>query len=76
MIRCPACHWPDSIVLVTEPHTAGIRRRRQCADCGHRFTTLETLHAARKGRPPGGGGTTLPAPPPERRTGPHRSKQK
>lgn len=75
MIRCPACQWPVSLVLVTEPHTAGIRRRRQCAHCGTRFTTLEAVQAPRRGRPPGGGGTTLPAPTPKRRTGPHRSKE-
>ncbi|MCG2623867.1 transcriptional regulator NrdR [Arthrobacter sp. I2-34] len=41
---CPFCRNPDSRVVdsrVTEDGSA-IRRRRQCSECGRRFTTLET----------------------------------
>jgi transcriptional repressor NrdR len=41
---CPFCRNPDSRVVdsrVTEDGSA-ISRRRQCSECGRRFTTLET----------------------------------
>ncbi|MFD1212484.1 transcriptional regulator NrdR [Arthrobacter sp. GCM10027362] len=41
---CPFCRNPDSRVVdsrVTDDGSA-IRRRRQCSECGRRFTTLET----------------------------------
>src|SRR3954470_7046649 len=41
---CPFCRNPDSRVVdsrVTEDGSA-IRRRRQCSECGRRFTTVET----------------------------------
>lgn len=41
---CPFCRNPDSRVVdsrVTEDGAA-IRRRRQCSQCGRRFTTVET----------------------------------
>lgn len=37
--RCPYCQCRYSIVIETE----GIRRRRQCLDCGRRYNTLETV---------------------------------
>lgn len=42
-MKCPACHAPDSRVLDSRPRDYGVRRRRQCSACGHRFTTRETL---------------------------------
>lgn len=44
-MRCPYCQHGDSRVLDsrTADDGAAIRRRRQCADCGRRFTTLETM---------------------------------
>ena len=42
---CPYCHHTDSRVLdsrVSEDGTS-IRRRRQCPDCGRRFTTVEQM---------------------------------
>jgi hypothetical protein len=39
---CPACRGPTE-VRDSRPRMeeGGIRRRRHCADCGHRFTTWE-----------------------------------
>ncbi|WP_120496611.1 transcriptional regulator NrdR [Kiloniella sp. EL199] len=44
-MRCPFCSSEDTQVKdsrPTEDHTA-IRRRRQCASCGARFTTFERV---------------------------------
>jgi transcriptional repressor NrdR len=43
-VHCPFCRYGDSRVVdsrATEDGTA-IRRRRQCPECGRRFTTVET----------------------------------
>lgn len=40
---CPACRHPDSKVLDTRTSGDGIRRRRQCLACNHRFTTHERI---------------------------------
>lgn len=43
-MNCPFCRHPDSRVVdsrSTDDGTA-IRRRRQCPECGRRFSTLET----------------------------------
>ena len=43
---CPACNYEDTKVidsrLVEEGRT--VRRRRECLECGHRFTTYERLN--------------------------------
>ncbi|WP_425954333.1 transcriptional regulator NrdR [Xylanimonas sp. McL0601] len=41
---CPFCRHPDSRVVDSRTADDGssIRRRRQCPNCGRRFTTLET----------------------------------
>ena len=41
---CPTCHNEDSRVIDSRSVDEGqaIRRRRECSECGHRFTTLET----------------------------------
>lgn len=43
-MHCPFCRHPDSRVVETRAAEDGssIRRRRQCPECGRRFTTLET----------------------------------
>ncbi|MFV0427506.1 MAG: transcriptional regulator NrdR [Beutenbergiaceae bacterium] len=43
-MHCPFCRHPDSRVIETRTADDGssIRRRRQCPECGRRFTTLET----------------------------------
>jgi transcriptional repressor NrdR len=44
-MNCPKCGHEDSKVLDTRTgaNARSIRRRRQCLDCGHRFTTLEEI---------------------------------
>ncbi|WP_369047160.1 transcriptional regulator NrdR [Sinomonas sp. P10A9] len=41
---CPFCRNPDSRVVDSRLQDDGsaIRRRRQCPECGRRFTTMET----------------------------------
>jgi transcriptional repressor NrdR len=43
-VYCPFCRNPDSRVVDSriQDDGAAIRRRRQCPECGRRFTTLET----------------------------------
>jgi transcriptional repressor NrdR len=43
-VYCPFCRNPDSRVVDSRLQDDGsaIRRRRQCPECGRRFTTLET----------------------------------
>jgi transcriptional repressor NrdR len=43
-MHCPFCRYPDSRVIDsrTSDDGAAIRRRRQCPECGRRFTTAET----------------------------------
>ena len=47
-MRCPACKHPESRVLESrEAEAAGaLRRRRQCLNCGHRFTTYERIETS------------------------------
>ncbi|MFW2828806.1 transcriptional regulator NrdR [Sphingomonas sp. ID0503] len=44
-MRCPYCSHEDSQVKDSRPTEDGasIRRRRQCEDCGARFTTFERV---------------------------------
>jgi transcriptional repressor NrdR len=44
-MRCPFCAHDDSQVKDSRPteDNAAIRRRRQCAHCGARFTTFERV---------------------------------
>ncbi|HWH17975.1 MAG TPA: transcriptional regulator NrdR [Allosphingosinicella sp.] len=44
-MRCPFCSHEDSQVKDSRPAEDGssIRRRRQCEDCGARFTTFERI---------------------------------
>ena len=43
-MKCPSCAHADSKVIDSR-HTenASIRRRRECIDCAHRFTTYEII---------------------------------
>jgi transcriptional repressor NrdR len=45
-MNCPYCDYPDSKVIDSRDVNAGIRRRRQCLGCKHRFTTYERLQSA------------------------------
>lgn len=44
-MRCPFCENADSKVIDSRPTEDGhaIRRRRECARCGNRFTTYEKV---------------------------------
>ena len=44
-MRCPFCKEEDSRVVDSRAADDGntIRRRRECASCGKRFTTYETV---------------------------------
>jgi transcriptional repressor NrdR len=43
-MHCPFCRHPDSRVIDSRTSDDGlsIRRRRQCPNCGRRFSTIET----------------------------------
>lgn len=41
MKYCPKC-GSDSYVIDSRDKPYGIRRRRQCENCGYKWTTLET----------------------------------
>lgn len=43
-MHCPFCRYPDSRVVDSRTSDDGlaIRRRRQCPECGRRFSTTET----------------------------------
>ncbi len=40
-MNCPFCEQSDTKVIDSRPDPDGIRRRRECLDCGQRFTTIE-----------------------------------
>ncbi|MDD2493752.1 MAG: transcriptional regulator NrdR [Tissierellia bacterium] len=44
-MKCPKCNYHESKVIDTRPTDDGvkIRRRRECIECGHRFTTYEKI---------------------------------
>ena len=44
-MRCPRCGCQDDKVLDSRStkEGAGVRRRRECLNCGHRFTTDEEI---------------------------------
>lgn len=44
-MRCPKCGYEESKVIDTRPseNNDAIRRRRECNECGYRFTTYERL---------------------------------
>ncbi len=46
-MHCPICSTPDSKVIDSRPASEGkvIRRRRECRNCGKRFTTYETVES-------------------------------
>jgi transcriptional repressor NrdR len=46
-MRCPSCDGTDNRVVDTRTSRAGraVRRRRECLDCGERFTTYEYVEA-------------------------------
>lgn len=42
-MRCPYCGFADTKVTDSRDADEGIRRRRECLNCGQRFTTTERL---------------------------------
>jgi len=44
-MRCPVCQCPDNRVLESRSAESGhsVRRRRECLQCTHRFTTYERV---------------------------------
>lgn len=44
-MKCPVCNFQDSRVLDSRPVEDGssIKRRRECVNCGKRFTTYEVI---------------------------------
>lgn len=46
-MRCPFCGEPESKVIDSRPVEDGsvIRRRRECLNCGRRFTTYERIES-------------------------------
>ena len=44
-MQCPYCNGVDSKVRDSRSAEDSIRRRRECASCGHRFTTYERIEA-------------------------------
>jgi transcriptional repressor NrdR len=42
-MKCPYCHFDDSKVIDSRDADNKKRRRRECASCGRRFTTYETI---------------------------------
>jgi transcriptional repressor NrdR len=45
-MNCPYCGYDDSKVIDSRDVNDGVRRRRQCLQCGSRFTTYERLQPA------------------------------
>ena len=46
-MKCPFCDFADSKVIDSRPTEEGtnIRRRRECIECGKRFTTYEKIES-------------------------------
>ena len=45
-IRCCHCNSIDHGVIYTRDDASGIKRRRQCKECGEKFSTIETVDVA------------------------------
>jgi transcriptional repressor NrdR len=44
-VRCPFCSSSSTRIVDSRPSEAEVRRRRQCEECGERFTTYERVEA-------------------------------
>ncbi|MBQ9374713.1 MAG: transcriptional repressor NrdR [Ruminococcus sp.] len=42
-MKCPFCNYVDTKVIDSRPSEGKKRRRRECANCGRRFTTYEVV---------------------------------
>lgn len=45
-MRCPYCGYEDSKVIDSRDVNEAVRRRRECLECGSRFTTYERAQTA------------------------------
>lgn len=45
-MRCPYCSYAESKVIDSRDAPEGVRRRRECIQCGLRFTTYEKIQTA------------------------------
>lgn len=45
-MRCPYCSYEDSKVIDSRDVNEAVRRRRECLECGSRFTTYERVQTA------------------------------
>jgi len=44
-MKCPKCEGETAVIdSRLRMRSNEIRRRRRCKECGHRFSTLETLY--------------------------------
>jgi len=46
-MQCPVCRAGDTRVIDSRDDENAVRRRRECQQCKHRFTTYERIEAAR-----------------------------
>lgn len=44
-MNCPICRHADSRVIHTDADATEIKRRRECLQCRHRWTTFERTQA-------------------------------
>ena len=52
-MNCPICDYYDTRVKESRvAHGLMVRRRRECVECGHRFTTYETIPIEQKKNDP------------------------
>ena len=42
-MKCPFCNFEDTKVIDSRPSEGKMRRRRECTQCGKRFTTYEIV---------------------------------
>lgn len=40
-MRCPKCGSCNMYIVDSRSDDTTVRRRRECSDCGHRYSTLE-----------------------------------
>lgn len=52
-MKCPKCKKGRAMVVDSRPYRNGaaIARRRECFDCGYKFTTCEIPYEFKIGRP-------------------------
>lgn len=43
IMKCPECNCEESKVIDSRPTENKVRRRRECIQCGYRFTTYEII---------------------------------